>query len=420
MKKLIVIINLFFVFTAFGQDIDYARKIIDTLCSPYFHGRGYVQNGDKLTAAFIADELKKFQKKKFNDSYFQPFEISINTFPSPIHLEIDNTALSPGIDFLIDPSSGSCKGSYEIEWLYKDNIENNDSLTLFLRNNHKNKFVVVDTSGVGSKDYREQIKNITGLNLFNAKGIIEVTKKLTYGTSQKNNNFPTIQLKKDVIDRNNKFITLYFRNKFIKNYETQNVIGYLDGETDTFIVFTAHYDHLGMMGDKVYFPGANDNASGVSMVLNLAKYYASLNKKLHYSIAFIFFSAEDVRLLGSKYFSEHPLFPLEKIKFFSNLDLVGTGDDGIKVVNGSVLKKEFDLLVSINNEMNLLKLISPRGEAANSDHYYFYSKGVKSIFIYTLGGISEYHSIFDKAETLPLTEYEDLFRLLITFVERYE
>jgi Zn-dependent M28 family amino/carboxypeptidase len=203
--------------------------------------------------------------------------------------------------------------------------------------------------------------------------------------------------------------------QFKEHYLTRNVSGYVKGtsQPDSFIVFTAHYDHLGQMGDGIFFPGANDNASGTSMVLNLANYFSQHLQK--YSVAFILFSGEESGLLGSGYFVEHPLFPLEKIKFLINLDIVGTGDEGIKVVNATAFPKQFDQLVKLNDEEHLLKVVSPRGAAANSDHYPFYEKGVPCFFIYTMGGIAAYHDVYDRAETLPLTEYEDLLKLLIGY-----
>jgi aminopeptidase YwaD len=64
-----------------------------------------------------------------------------------------------------------------------------------------------------------------------------------------------------------------------------------------------------------------------------------------------------------------------------------------------------------------LKQIKIRGEACNSDHCLFHQKGVPCFFIYTLGGIQAYHDIYDRAETLPLTEYEDYFKLLVSFIK---
>jgi len=101
-----------------------------------------------------------------------------------------------------------------------------------------------------------------------------------------------------------------------------------------------------------------------------------------------------------------------------NFDIAGTGDDGIQVVNGSVFKDEFELMRKINESDNLLPQVKIRGEACNSDHCLFYQKGVPSFFIYTLGGIQAYHDIDDRPETLPLTAFENYFKLITNFVER--
>ncbi|MCX6210757.1 MAG: M28 family peptidase [Bacteroidetes bacterium] len=69
----------------------------------------------------------------------------------------------------------------------------------------------------------------------------------------------------------------------------------------------------------------------------------------------------------------------------------------------------------MNNQYHYLTTVNSRGKAANSDHYWFTEKGVPSFFIYTLGGIKAYHDIFDKADTLPLNEHEDLFKLIVEF-----
>ncbi|WP_235207325.1 M28 family metallopeptidase [Pedobacter sp. V48] len=179
------------------------------------------------------------------------------------------------------------------------------------------------------------------------------------------------------------------------------------------MVITAHYDHLGGMGNKTYFPGANDNASGISFLLSLAKYYAANPQP--YTMAFICFAGEEAGLLGSKYFTEHSLLALQKIRFLINVDMVGTGETGITVVNATIHQKEFSLLNQLNDKNKYLKKINSRGKAANSDHYFFTEKNVPAFFIYTTGGINAYHDIYDRPKTLPLTEYQDLFRLFVDF-----
>jgi Zn-dependent M28 family amino/carboxypeptidase len=110
---------------------------------------------------------------------------------------------------------------------------------------------------------------------------------------------------------------------------------------------------------------------------------------------------------------------LKKIKFLINLDLLGTGDDGIMVVNGAIHEKEFEVLNTINAEKKLVKDIRKRGKAKNSDHYWFTEAGVPAFFIYTLGGkTTYYHDVMDKAETLPLTDYMDVMTLIELFVEK--
>ena len=124
-------------------------------------------------------------------------------------------------------------------------------------------------------------------------------------------------------------------------------------------------------------------------------------------------------MLGSKHYSEHPLFPLQKIKFLTNLDLLGTGNDGAMVVNASVFTSAFEKLNSINNERHYLTQLKKRGKAANSDHYWFTEKGVPGFFIYTMGGIQAYHDIYDVEKTLPLTDYIDACKLLIDFYGQF-
>jgi aminopeptidase YwaD len=148
-------------------------------------------------------------------------------------------------------------------------------------------------------------------------------------------------------------------------------------------------------------------------VLSLARYYGAHPQP--YTMAFILFAGEEAGLVGSKYFTQNPLIPLSQIRFLVNLDMEGTGIDGITVVNATIYPKEFALLRQINQKGNYLAAVNPRGKAPNSDHYYFSEKGVPAFFMYTLGGIRAYHDVFDISATLPLNKYEDLFKLLLKF-----
>ncbi len=257
-----------------------------------------------------------------------------------------------------------------------------------------------------------------------AKALIELQKeKLTMSLSPAQISHPAFQMVKKDLDPAAKTATFRVDAKLIKGYPSQNVIGYVPGKKfpDQFVVISAHYDHLGRMGkEAAYFPGANDNASGTTLMLELARHYVLPENQPDYSIAFMAFGAEEAGLIGSRYYTEHPLFPLSQIKFMINLDLLGTGEEGMMVVNGTRLPEEFDRLTALNNQHNYLPKLQKRDNAPNSDHYFFTRKGVKAVFIYLMGGPKFYHDIYDRPETLPLTKFSEAFGLIRDFVSGME
>ncbi|MEI6141793.1 MAG: M28 family peptidase [Mariniphaga sp.] len=406
-----------------AQEIEYAKSIVSRLASPEFKGRGYTGNGNQLAAEYITSEFKRIGLKPISKSYDQKFNISVNTFPGEISLKLNNEILSPGIDYLVEASSPGIKGKFAITKVNRKDIDTQEK-QVNLINNSGESFILIDNTVkfTDDKDLNKKIDEfITFLKLspqITYKGIIIYTKeKLTWDSSTSQSVRPVIIINKEMDLNLVSEIDLIIECKFIKNYTTQNITGIIKGSSvpDSFIVVIAHYDHLGQMGAATYFPGANDNASGVAMILNLASYYAKNPPK--YSMVFIALSGEELGILGAKEFTENPLIRLDRIKFLINFDLAGTGEEGIRVVNGSIYKDKFDLLVKLNNEYQLLPKVDIRGAACNSDHCYFYQKGVLCFYIYTQGGIKAYHDIYDKPETLPLTEFVDYCKLMVKFFD---
>lgn len=421
-------------FSVFPQEIKkgevyiYARQVVDTLASESMHGRGYVNAGDSIAANYIKTEFKKAGLSSFSGDYYQKFEFPINTFQNETpsfsinHL---NEQWKAGQNYLVSAGCPSIIKQKELEavWFDSATVSSLELMKKFTKKKFERKWIIIDSHGITDKD-KLKLFDFMKANPYNAFGIVFVNdKKLTWTCSQKVSKFPSVELLINDSLRNrivkSKKINIAFesKNKFIPKHISQNVIGYIQGSIypDSFIIYSAHYDHLGQMGKDVYFPGANDNASGCAMLLNLANYYTKLKYKPKCSIVFIAFCGEEVGLLGSKYFTEHPVFPLKNIKFVFNMDIMGTGEEGITVVNGSVFKTEFDMMKEINSQNNYIKDIKMRGKAANSDHYAFSEKGIKSFFIYTMGGIKAYHDIYDRSETLPLNEFENLFNLITKF-----
>ena len=200
-------------------------------------------------------------------------------------------------------------------------------------------------------------------------------------------------------------------------YRSQNVCGYIPGETDTMVVFTAHYEHLGMSGDTIFY-GAHDNASGTAAVMDIVR-MTNLQRG-HYTYVFLFFSGEESGLVGSHYFAENPLIPLSKVKLLINIDLFCGGDDGLMVVNANSRETApyVDLLQQINEVHGYTPKIGRRDNAANSDHYWFTSE-CPAIFIYTQGGsFGVYHSPTDTCAGCGLGNDHRHMTLLRAFLEQ--
>lgn len=327
-------------------------------------------------ADFLSEEYKKIGLLPMSDGYKQDFNYPVNTFPGKMLVKINGKKLTPGKDFIINNESPSINKKTE--------LQEKDSITF-----------------LASPELEVILKD-----------------KLTWSVATEVSNQTSIQINKKNFNEIPKTIQIDIENKFISSFKASNICGFVQGTKypDSILIITAHYDHLGGMGAETYFPGANDNAAGVATLLSLAKYYAKNPQP--YSIGFICFAGEEAGLLGSRYFVENSQIEFSKIKFLINLDLVGTGESGMTVVNASVYPKAFALLNKINAEQKLISKINRRGKAANSDHYFFTEKGVPAFFFYTQGGITAYHDVFDKPETLPLTEYNNLFKLIVSFNEK--
>ncbi len=418
--KLGIFTCIFFVQVAEAQDTLYARKIIDTLSSSSFHGRGYVNKGDSLAADFIVNEFKKLQLRSFSNGYFQPVSFAINTFPSHADVAIDEKKLHPGQDFMVSAFSNSVTGDFELVYLKKKHIKNKNAIQKFIYSKPQNCFIVIDKNKF-KKPLLDFVESFKQTNFLKAKGYIQINDNhLNWSISngRKLGDYPYVMVNRNAIPKKSKKATIYIESKYFYKYPTQNVMAYIQGavQPDSFIVFTAHYDHLGQMGSEVFFPGANDNASGTAMLLNLAQYFSNPEEKPYYSIAFIGFTGEEAGLLGSKFYNENPVFPLKSIKFLFNLDMVGTGKQGITVVNATAFPNEFNRLKALNDTVTMFPEIKKREEAANSDHYFFYKNGVPCFFIYSFGGSPAYHDIYDVAAAIDLGGFSKLTKLLINYV----
>jgi hypothetical protein len=187
----------------------------------------------------------------------------------------------------------------------------------------------------------------------------------------------------------------------------KNVVAVLEGRgplAEETIVIGAHYDHLGERkitgGQTIVFHGANDNASGVAVMLETADILAHRKEKLPRRVVFVAFSGEELGLLGSFYYVNHPAVPLAKTIAMINLDMVGRLENDTLTSMGtstsSMLAKTLDKIVKRQN----LKLDEMPWVYPISDHTGFYAHRIPAVFLMTWSGWDEYHQPTDTPNTL--------------------
>ena len=399
-----------------AQDEQHFRKVVDELSSSRFQGRGYVRDGVRKAGKYIARE---FGKAGVDEVMLQPYTLDINTFPGKMKLEADGRKLTPGADFVMREYSPGFKGSGS---LYRIDTLNYDADRIFedlARPENAGCFVVCDFwfTYKHSKDFRrmESSDCANAGMIYTWDGPLKFYK--AYG--EKVVDKPVIWVGPDAL-RDARTIKGDIDHKFEKAYTCDNVIARVDGARhDSCFVFTAHYDHLGKLGRGLYYPGANDNASGTAGLITLAEYYSA--HKPEFDIWFVAVSGEEANLRGSTYFVENPLFPLSSIKYLINLDMIGDNNPvQYCEVSGEGLAG-FALFESINASCGYFKALQ-RGElAANSDHYPFAKKGVPCIFFENESGdaFPFYHTYLDNMETIRLSTYEPLMELIKEFIRKY-
>jgi aminopeptidase YwaD len=410
-RAYLIITALLSMYFGWSQNRDFAQHTIETLCADSFAGRGYVDKGDLKAASYIANQFKTIGLKPFGSNYFQPFTLGVNTIENA-KVSLDGIELKPGYDFLTSPGSASASVTAPIYYISQKKLESSKGAKLVSKAISKGCVPVLDQFDVKNEVAKKNLQAIYANPQL--KNLVFLKPSMLWSVARDQSNHCELWLVDSIFNQKTDSITINVRAEFIKNYKSQNVIGLVPGTEfpDSVVIFCGHYDHLGKMGDAIFY-GANDNASGIAMLLDMAKYFVENPQK--YSIAFIAFAGEEAGLVGSKYYVENPpiTLPLAKTKFVFNMDLMGNGEAGATVVNGSVFTEQFNLLTKINSNNDYLPVVKTRGKAANSDHYFFTEAGIPSFFMYTMGDYTYYHIPNDNAQNLHLGPFYDKTFLLI-------
>lgn len=386
MKKItITLLCLFILFPFFSQAQDslYARKIIAALSADCMKGRGASYHGDSIAAAYLAGEMQRLGVYPLSYNYLQKYSAPSYSIDGPIHLSINGCKLQPYRQFRI------CSAS---RFATPDNL-------IQTQRTHKPYQMKDGTWIIG-------VRNLDTYSPIVGKG------------SEISDSPVAIEVLDSLLPKHIRKVQLDLPLHFHEDYTSQNVVGYIPGISDTMIVFTAHYDHCGTMGDSIIFPGAHDNASGTAAVMDLARHF-SINKP-YYTMVFMLFSGEETGLKGSRYAAEHQLIDYSKVKLLCNIDMFCGGDEGIMVFNATSeeTKPFFDCLVRLNEKQHIAPELRPRKNSPNSDHYPF-SNLCPSLFFLTMGQpYGGYHDPSDTCAACGLGHYHDYLSLILSLVQQ--
>ena len=199
-----------------------------------------------------------------------------------------------------------------------------------------------------------------------------------------------------------------------------NVIGYIDNKATNTIIIGAHYDHLGHGGEESLYRGepaihngADDNASGVAGVIELARYYSKVKSKNN-NYLFIAFSGEEKGLLGSGHFTKNPNIDLSKVNYMLNMDMIGRlkQEEPVVIISGVGTSDAWKVTMNYVNVPGLRTKTTESG-VGPSDHTSFYLKNIPVLHFFS-GTHNDYHKPSDDE---PLINYSGELRILNYMVQ---
>ncbi len=440
----------FFIFFIFFSLVSTAQKLkkedkllitslkahITFLASDQLEGRRTGTEGERLAAEYIRNQFKTSGlSPKGTSEYFQFFDINEGRqVNSNSHLLIDGNTLRLQTDFF--PLSFSANGSLEavpsmvlqepqMPWFLdvKDFLEENVSNPHFvLSEGIKLKATEMESKGASAVFVYNSGDKIDDL-VFNGKDVTPLLK------------IPVIYISKPTVlkylnDPTESHDVKLKINIGLKNRTGKNVIGYIENGSATTVVLGAHFDHLGWgedgnsmirNGEKQVHNGADDNASGIAALIELARALKASKNKQH-NFLFIAFSGEELGLYGSKFFVENPTIDLSKVSYMINMDMLGRLNDSIKgiTVGGYGTSPAWGELYNAKSKNSLYKgnlnFKYDSSGTGPSDHTSFYRKDIPVLFFFT-GLHSDYHKPTDDFDKINYEGEVHIIKHILSLIE---
>ncbi len=390
---------------------------IRVLASDSLQGRRTGTIGEQLAANYIISQMQAIgiAAQGSNNTYLQPFVIQEGrTYASSSLFKIGDTVLVANQDYFPLNFSGNGTVTEVASVLMKEAnttwfLDLKEELTKNEKNPH---YDITPYILAKCKEYIG--KGASGVILYNTHN--KLSDNLAFDTKAKDTTLtkPIVYLTKPVYQ---KYITTKDAAIDIKYNITitqvqrtgHNVVGYINNNAPTTIVIGAHYDHLGYGEDKnslytgqaAIHNGADDNASGVAALIELARYYKKTETTKAYNYLFIAFSGEELGLYGSKYFVEHPTIPLSTVNYMINMDMIGRLPDSSKAftIGGFGTSPTWAHVIKPTDKWNALNIKLDTSGTGPSDHSTFYRKDIPVLFFFT-GTHTDYHKPSDDIEKI--------------------
>lgn len=434
------------------------NEYISFLASDSLKGRKPGTPEGVVAAEYIGNNLKELGYKSFGDSYYQYFDVVtevtadkenylkideysavLSTDYTPLNFsanaEVNAEVVFVGFGFEIDTDS--------IKWNDYANVDVKDKWVLALRadpelDNADSEFIpyanerskvltakekgaagIIFVSGV-EFDKRDKLLRLAADQTESNLGIPALHVKRTIANKMLSKSGKTIEELESLLNNtkkpesfNSKTSISALSKVTFNKVKTQNVVAYIEGSDEAlkneYIVIGGHYDHLGFGGpssssrmpdtNAVHY-GADDNASGIASMMEIAEKLASNKNNLKRSVIVMAFGAEEIGLIGSKFFTSNPTVDLKDIKAMINIDMVGRLKKSNELFVGGVgtsIEGE-ELLNSLLGESDLKLGVSYNGFGP-SDHASFYIEGIP-VFFFSTGAHDEYHTPFDVVEKI--------------------
>jgi hypothetical protein len=357
-----------------AQEFSNIHEFIKKLSSDSLYGRGYQYDGDKKAAKLISSEFAKLGYERS----VQSVRFDLNEFATSPNLLINGKPFVIAEDFLPDASTPSTDVFFNGQTISA--AYSIDSTEIYLPSSES------------------------------PQVILKKSNSLFHSLSGNQQQVPRINISSEVWPDSVASLS-YSLTTNVNNIQSNNLIFFADSTEPFTHLITAHYDHLGTIGEVV-FNGANDNASGVGMMLILADTLRNYSDDIN--PLFVAFTAEEAGLIGSRYFHHFYKDWWDDVSVVVNFDMVASGDGQVGLVGAVESEELYGLIENISAPERFY--LKPRPNSPNSDHFWFLESGLSGFYVYTGNGKQPYHHPKDDFESLDLILFNELAEFMTTFL----